>query len=255
MSRIAYIAAGVAMLAAVSNAYADSFYFGAGTGEHTLSFDGSYGNDYVWYPQPMTAEVLATIDTLRSEFTYDRLKFTTGQVVVTLSQEFTSPAGQPLQITTTLTFDPASASLTDLGPFNLTEYPGRVYDIAHTGYPDSWSFQATGTYRVEGPTETISGSFSEPRTVFQGGLYPHAHWDLHTISHPDEYELIPTKLAGFQSVEGQPIVDVTVDGVPIQVDCKGSVFRFDDPLPLTRIPEPTTLALLPLAPIAFRRRR
>ena len=135
----------------------------------------------------------------------------------------------------------------DIGPLTLTPGTAGTYVIGQGPYPADWGFSVTGSYTVAGPTQTVSGTFSKPRTIYQynsTSLYP--RWNLDAASYPGTVSLSGEQLVSWNSTDVPYEINTVVDGVGINVYTGGSYYQFLSPLTLTPVPEPTPLVFLAL---------
>ena len=167
---------------------------------------------------------------------------------------FTVAPGETTNVTTTVTIEPFSIQAMDVGPLALTPTFGGKYliednaDGTHGGFEN---LLLTGSYEVNGPTESKTGTFSTLMPVQADYHFP--TYELHTSSYPSSVLLTPHSSGPRFEILPLQIVDVIVDNIPIDLSLSKASFSPNGELYLT--PEPTTLLLLGFGIVMGRRRK
>jgi len=223
---------------------------------------GTYGSQTTGVGSLVTAEMLIDFDWSSPTMTFNSFGIQwAGGGSWSNSIDFTAGPGQIETITTTLTFDQAAASADSFQPIVLTPETSGDYSL-ESGLEDGrrGSFQAaltvSGTWEVNGPTESATGSFVTDLTISPTNCFPR-FWTLSTADYPDAMQLtggiIPVQ---WQETSGSTYeVSTTVDGHLIEVDLYGFNAPFVNNVALSPVPEPSALLLLAMAGASMLARR
>lgn len=220
-----------------------------------------------------------TVNPTALTLTFDSLQLATAPFTISRTSTITVGFGQTKTFTETYAVNPIRWTLSDShvetltpaqdGNYNIVASfysPPLVYDIADAYI--SGSALATGTYSIQGPTETVSGSFSQ--TLTAAAHLPFSAVYLPTILDTSNYpHSLDLGAVGdhfwFSFVSGTLPISTTVDGVSIQTGLGSAGSAFNQFLqaivytsnsttpislyqgslaPLTLVPEPASAALV-----------
>lgn len=221
------------MLATALNAHGQTFS-GSSTGYVAIDTFGTYFADRIIVAEPTEFHTIAAIPDPNT-IDYDYLEYDTDSFQFQLTDTFSPGLGSPVSITTTVTFDPIFLSATGPGPLGLTPRPGGTLDVedyrGQNTTPVFSDFIATGTWTIEGPTETASGSFSI--SYVQSDINSRIPDFVVDGSHfPASFELLQTanSSVGYGKDVIQRDFGAVVDGIFIEMHLIGIRFGADDTL-------------------------
>lgn len=211
---------------------------------------GSYGDFYV-YGEPVTANLEASIDPAGPQITFDKYEIVMKPFTTTLTDSFPVGLGNNVTVKTTINFDQIVSDVDNWGPMTLTPESGGVYSITWPSLPTAMTTTVTGSYTVEGPTETKSGTFSKelrPHTAT-----PPARWSLNATDYPSSVTLMNDNTLQWNATYEPYLITETVDALDVSVSMGGRYALFGDTV--LSVPEPASLAMLGLGGLALIRRK
>lgn len=250
--RVIIWATAICVSLVLSSAAEAAPFMGSTTADRAgLYFVGTYGDFYI-YEQSVCAAVTASVDEASNQISFDRYQIVMQPFVATLTDSFPVSLGDNVVVTTTIYFDEVVSAVDDWGPFDLVPEAGGTFAIAWEDLPAAMTTTVTGSYTVEGPTETRSGSFSKELRPYTAR--PPDRWSLDASGYPDSMRLVGCNTLQWNATYAPYLIDEFVDNVAVEVSMGGRYARFDDLL-ITRVPEPATLCLLAVGGLVMIRRR
>lgn len=217
----------------------------------------------------LTKGIQITVNPTDLKLTFDKTTLlTTAPSSLVQTQNVSVGFGQTKSFTATISLDAINLSIGNatangVGYNALTAASGGDYDIESTlnyppglimgylGLSGSISGNLTGTYTIQGPTETATGSFDVPLSWLN--YYNYQPQTLSTDGFPSTLALSGSFSAAFNywfTPTTENFINATVDGVQIStgIDQVKLQFVTDDfaltPGSLSSIPEPSTYVVV-----------
>ena len=208
---------------------------------------GSYATQYLGFNvTKLEYDLVVDPAALTAVFTSARFEYAAATIQQTT--EFTVGFGPAITVLTTINFESGSFTFFDPSIRALTPGVGGIFNIgAGEAGSQSVSGHFSGTFSIQGPTETVSGSFSVSDFTSQLVL-PNK---LDTSLYPSELRLIDDSASGVMGAHfvNENFIIGTVDGITINtgISAFDLLGRYNLTLSagsLASIPEPAHIGLL-----------
>jgi hypothetical protein len=199
-------------------------------GTRQIYLMGSFG-DFYSDPTPVSLDVSVSLLEDSPSLTYEKLAFSLPEWTWSVRRFLKAGLGNKgPEIELKIESPAVMVSPPSLGPFRVQagidalHYVARSDESNKTIFPQELAFDFTGKYTLTGPTQAQSGSFSKPRTVYVHNDNP--PWKLDLTSFPKSVSLVSRHLIQWNSLHAPPLIEQTVDGVPIVVTTGGEHWEF-----------------------------
>ena len=199
----------------------------------------------------------ATLDSTAQTILYNKMTLWTDAPNVRSAtyDEVIPGTFQTVQTHATISVDPVSTSVMNVGPLTLHQSISEFdiqpnLDGSHGGFA---TIPLTGTYSITRESQTVSGQFAVSLPIYRAGAFPEEY--LYVDNYPNSIDL---KGVGFleslvqwidwPSGQNNPnrrtIFSGMLDGFPAVLELQDIYFNRNGRITLSAIPEPTTLVML-----------